>query len=150
GEVATIQDAIVPVNGVARTNGQTALTLDVVATPDGNAIDISREVQARLGTVRLDPRDSLRLVSDSATTVQASPNDLVVEGVAGALLAIVVIFLFLGSVRGTLATAVALPTSVLVALIGTRVAGYSLNVLTLAGLTIAIGRIVDDAIVVLE
>src|SRR5439155_4492496 len=77
-------------------------------------------------------------------------NDLVLEGVLGALLAILVIFLFLRSLRATLVTAVSLPTSVLVALLGTNLWGFSLNALTLAGLTIAVGRIVDDAIVVLE
>src|SRR5437899_1798329 len=67
-----------------------------------------------------------------------------------ALPAILVIFLFLRSVRATLVTAVSLPTSVLVALLGTDIGGFSLNILTLAGLTIAVGRIIDDAIVVLE
>ncbi|HEV2033487.1 MAG TPA: efflux RND transporter permease subunit [Candidatus Dormibacteraeota bacterium] len=150
GDVATVQETTVSTNGVSRTNGQAALTLEVVATPDGNAINISRDVKDQLSKIHLDSRDSLQLVSDNATAVKASLNDLVVEGIAGALLAIVVIFLFLHSLRGTLVTAVALPASVLVALVATRVAGYSLNVLTLAGLTIAIGRIVDDAIVVLE
>src|SRR5207245_21834 len=67
-----------------------------------------------------------------------------------ALLAMLVIFLFLRSVRATLVTAVSLPTSVLVALLGTNLGGFALNSLTLAGLTIAVGRIIDDAIVVLE
>src|SRR5207253_1156329 len=57
---------------------------------------------------------------------------------------------FLRSIRATLVTAVSLPTSVLVALLGTAIGGFSLNILTLAGLTIAVGRIIDDAIVVLE
>jgi HAE1 family hydrophobic/amphiphilic exporter-1 len=150
GDVATVQDATAATNGVSRANGAAALTLQVVATPDGNAIGISRDVKAQLSRLHLDSRDSLQLVYDNATYVQSSLNDLLIEGLAGAALAIIVIFFFLGSVRGTLVTAVSLPASILVALIGTKVAGYSLNVLTLAGLTIAIGRIVDDAIVVLE
>jgi HAE1 family hydrophobic/amphiphilic exporter-1 len=150
GEIATVQDATAQTNGISRANGQAALTLEVVATPEGNAINISRDVRNQLSAIELNPNDSLQLVSDNAVAVQRSLDDLIVEGVAGAVLAVLVIFLFLHSVRGTLVTAVALPASVLVALLGTRVAGYSLNVLTLAGLTIAIGRIVDDAIVVLE
>lgn len=150
GEVASVQDATASTNGVSRADGQAAISLQIVATPDGNAISISRDVRSQLANLHLDSRDSLQLVYDNATAVQSSLNDLIVEGLAGAALAIIVIFLFLGSVRGTLVTAVSLPTSILVALIGTKLAGYSLNVLTLAGLTIAIGRIVDDAIVVLE
>ena len=150
GDVATVLDTTAPTNGISRANGVAALTLQVVATPDGNAIGISRDVKSQLSHLHLDGRDSLQLVYDSATYVQSSLDDLIIEGLAGAALAIIVIFFFLGSLRGTLVTAVSLPASILVALIGTRVAGYSLNVLTLAGLTIAIGRIVDDAIVVLE
>jgi HAE1 family hydrophobic/amphiphilic exporter-1 len=108
-------------------------------------------VRAKLASLHLDERvDRLDLVEDAATDIQSSLNGLLEEGLLGALLAVLVIWLFLGSLRATLVTAVSLPTSVMVALAGTNAAGYSLNVLTLAGLTIAVGRIVDDAIVVLE
>jgi HAE1 family hydrophobic/amphiphilic exporter-1 len=150
GDVATVQDATAPLTGVTRTDGQPSLTISAILAPDGNAISLSRDVRDRLSKLHLDGNDSLQVVYDTANDIQGSLNDLIVEGLAGATLAILVIFLFLRSVRGTLVTAVSLPTSILVAVIGTKVAGYSLNVLTLAGLTIAIGRIVDDAIVVLE
>jgi HAE1 family hydrophobic/amphiphilic exporter-1 len=150
GDVATVQDATTPLSGVTRTDGQPSLTIAAILAPDGNAISLSKDVRDRLSKLHLDGNDSLRVVYDTANDIQGSLNDLIVEGLAGAGLAILVIFLFLRSIRGTLVTAVSLPTSILVAVIGTKVAGYSLNVLTLAGLTIAIGRIVDDAIVVLE
>ena len=69
---------------------------------------------------------------------------------AGLVMAVVVILLFLLSVRSTLVTAISIPVSVLITLIGLRVGGYSLNILTLGALTIAVGRVVDDSIVVLE
>jgi HAE1 family hydrophobic/amphiphilic exporter-1 len=150
GDVATVSEGSAPAGGISRTDGQPAIQIQVMRAQNGNAVTLSQDVTARLAKLHLDPNDRLQLISDDATDIRASLNDLVLEGLLGALLAIFVIFLFLRSVTGTLVTAVSLPMSVLVALIGTEVAGFSLNVLTLAGLTIALGRIVDDAIVVLE
>jgi HAE1 family hydrophobic/amphiphilic exporter-1 len=150
GDVAAVDQAPAPVNGISRTNGVPSLEIQVIRASNGNAVTLSGDIRSRVAKLHLDGRDDLQLVTDSATDIRASLNDLVLEGLLGALLAILVIFLFLRSVRATLVTAVSLPTSVLVALLGTDLWGFSLNALTLAGLTIAVGRIVDDAIVVLE
>jgi len=150
GDVATVVDAPAPVNGISRTNGVPSLEIQVIRTSNGNAVTLSGDIRSRVSKLHLDSQDDLQLVTDAATEIRASLNDLMLEGLLGALLAILVIFLFLRSVRATLVTAVSLPTSVLVALLGTSLWGFSLNALTLAGLTIAVGRIVDDAIVVLE
>jgi hydrophobic/amphiphilic exporter-1 (mainly G- bacteria), HAE1 family len=150
GDVAAVVQAPAPVNGIARTDGLPSLSIQVIRDPAGNAVSLSNDVRARVAALHLDASDRLALIEDSATGIRASLNDLLLEGLIGSLLAILVIFLFLRSLRATLVTAVSLPTSVLVALLGTSVGGFSLNVLTLAGLTIAVGRIIDDAIVVLE
>jgi HAE1 family hydrophobic/amphiphilic exporter-1 len=149
-DMATVASGPVPVNGISRTNGTASLSIQVLRQQNANAVALSDAVHARVAGLRLAPGDRLDLLSDDASDIRASLNDLVLEGLAGAALAILVIFLFLGSLRATLVTSVSLPASVLVALLATRAGGYSLNVLTLAGLTIAVGRIVDDAIVVLE
>ncbi len=149
-DVATVTEGTAPVNGITRTDGIPALSIQVIRASSGNAVSLSDDVRSRIAKLRLDPNDRLVLLDDSAAGIRSSLNDLMLEGLIGALLAILVIYLFLGSLRATLVTAVSLPTSVLVALLGTQLTGYSLNVLTLAGLTIAVGRIVDDAIVVLE
>jgi len=150
GDVATVQEAPAPVNGIARTDGLPSLSIQVIRDPNGNAISLSNDIHSRVAALHLDPSDRLSLIEDSATGIRASLNDLLLEGLLGALFAIFAIFLFLRSIRATLVTAVSLPTSVLVALLGTAIGGFSLNILTLAGLTIAVGRIIDDAIVVLE
>lgn len=150
GDVATIAQAPAPVNGIARTDGLPSLSIQIIRDPNGNAISLSNDIRSRVAALHLDPSDRLSLIEDSATAIRASLNDLLLEGLLGALFAIFVIFLFLRSLRATLVTAVSLPTSVLVALLGTSLGGFSLNILTLAGLTIAVGRIIDDAIVVLE
>src|SRR5207245_368265 len=120
-----------------------SLSIKVVRDPSGNAISLSNDIRSRMAKLQLDSNARMSLIEDSATGIRASLNDLLLEGLIGALLAILVIFLFLRSVRATLVTAVSLPTSVLVALLGTNLGGFSLKILTLAGLTIAVGRILD-------
>ncbi len=93
---------------------------------------------------------ALTAVFDQAPFVEKSIDGLTTEGLLGLLMAVLVILFFLLSIRSTLVTAVSIPLSVIVALIALRVFDYSLNVLTLGALTIAIGRVVDDSIVVLE
>ena len=90
------------------------------------------------------------MVFDQSPFVKSSVNGLITEGLIGAGFAILVILVFLLSLRSTLVTAVSIPLSVVIALIGLWVGQFSLNILTLGGLTIAIGRVVDDSIVVLE
>jgi len=150
GDVATVSEGPAPVNGITRTDGVPSLSIQVIRTTSGNAVTLSNDIKSRVARLHLDRADNFQLVTDAAREIRASLNDLVLEGVLGAFLAVLVIFLFLRSLRATLVTAVSLPTSVLVALLGTNLWGFSLNALTLAGLTIAVGRIVDDAIVVLE
>ena len=90
------------------------------------------------------------MIFDQSPFVSNAVNGLVTEGLIGAGFAILVILVFLLSLRSTLVTAVSIPLSVVIALIGLWVGQFSLNILTLGGLTIAIGRVVDDSIVVLE
>jgi len=149
-DISTISLSSAPVSGIARTDGSPSLQISVLKASGANTVTLSDDIHQRVQGLKLDGADHLRLLNDQADAVRASLSGLVEEGLIGALLAVLVIYLFLGSLRATLVTAVSLPTSVLVALLGTRLLGYSLNVMTLAGLTIAIGRVVDDAIVVLE
>lgn len=150
GEVATIEPVRVPISGISRSNGVPALSIEVVKAAGANSVTVSDSVKRILAGLKLNPSDRLYLAADQAVDVRQSVNGLLLEGLVGALLAVIVIFLFLRSLRATLVSAVSLPTSILVALWGTNAFGFSLNVLTLAGLTIAVGRVVDDAIVVLE
>ncbi|CAN5233858.1 hypothetical protein BH24ACT16_BH24ACT16_08650 [soil metagenome] len=132
-------------------NGEPSVGLSVVKEQDANTVEVSEGVTEALGGVRdeLGP-ESVEVVFDSADDVESAVSGLVEKALLGAVFAILVIFVFLRSLRATLVTAVALPTSVLAALLFSWGEGLTLNILTLAGLTIAVGRVVDDAIVVLE
>jgi hydrophobic/amphiphilic exporter-1 (mainly G- bacteria), HAE1 family len=151
GDVAEVREVGSDLSGISRTNGEPSLGLDVVKETDANTVEVAADVEKVLDDVREEiGRDQVVVVLNSATDVEESVNGLVEEALVGAVLAILVIFAFLRSLRATLVTAVSLPTSVLAALLFSWADNLTLNIITLAGLTIAVGRVVDDAIVVLE
>ncbi|GAA4456187.1 efflux RND transporter permease subunit [Phytohabitans houttuyneae] len=150
GAVATVEPGLAPPTGFTRTNGEDSLGIAVTAAPDGNAVEISREIRDRLTELSESSGATLTVIFDQAPFVEKSIDSLTTEGLLGLLMAVLVILVFLLSVRSTLVTAVSIPLSVLVALIALWVGDYSLNLLTLGALTIAVGRVVDDSIVVLE
>ena len=150
--VATVTERLAPPTSITRTNGKASLGILVLASPDGNAVGISHEIRDMLPELRraVGGDAQLNAVFDQAPYVEKSIEGLTTEGLLGLLMAVMVILVFLLSIRSTLVTAVSIPLSVIIALIALRVFDYSLNVLTLGALTIAIGRVVDDSIVVLE
>ncbi|WP_432977789.1 efflux RND transporter permease subunit [Dactylosporangium sp. CA-233914] len=152
GDVATVELKTVEATSITRTNGKPSLGISVTAAPDGNAVKISHAVRDKLADLEKSLGGDTKLTSvfDQAPFVEKSIKSLSTEGALGLLFAVVVILIFLVSIRSTLVTAVSIPLSVVVALIGLWVGDYSLNLLTLGALTIAVGRVVDDSIVVLE
>ncbi|MCW3844103.1 efflux RND transporter permease subunit [Micromonospora yasonensis] len=150
GDVASVQEQLAPATGFTRTNGKPSLGITVTATPDGAAVRISHEIRDRLDDLKAASGAELTVVFDQAPFVERSIDSLTTEGLLGLLMAVVVILVFLLSIRSTVVTAVSIPLSVLVALIVLWAGDYSLNLLTLGALTIAVGRVVDDSIVVLE
>ena len=92
----------------------------------------------------------IQVVNDLSGFIKESRDGLLREGVTGAIFAILTIFLFLSSIRATIVAAVSIPLSILTALVIMQATGVSLNIMTLGGLAVAVGRVVDDAIVVLE
>ncbi|WP_319460795.1 efflux RND transporter permease subunit [Micromonospora sp. RTP1Z1] len=150
GDVARVEQQLAPATAITRTNGKLSLGIAVTASPDGNAVAISHEIRDRLDDLKAASGADLTVVFDQAPFVERSIDSLTTEGLLGLLMAVVVILVFLLSVRSTLVTAVSIPLSVLVALIALWAGDYSLNLLTLGALTIAVGRVVDDSIVVLE
>ncbi|MFE9688184.1 efflux RND transporter permease subunit [Micromonospora sp. NPDC005806] len=150
GDVARVAEQLAPASGFTRTDGKPSLGIAVTATPDGNAVRISHEIRDRLDALKAASGADLTVVFDQAPFVERSIESLTTEGLLGLLMAVVVILVFLLSVRSTVVTAVSIPLSVLVALIVLWAGDHSLNLLTLGALTIAVGRVVDDSIVVLE
>ncbi|GAA5530551.1 efflux RND transporter permease subunit [Herpetosiphon gulosus] len=148
-DVATVKVGAVGSSTVTRTNGQASLGLEISKDTTGNTVEIVEAVEAEFA--KFNNGDlKIQIVSEQATPINQAVSAVLTEGAIGAVVAIVVIFLFLRSLRTTLVTAVSIPLSIMVALILMRLQGFSLNVMTLGGLTVAVGRVVDDSIVVLE
>ncbi|QEV98809.1 efflux RND transporter permease subunit [Microbacterium caowuchunii] len=152
GSVATVAQAADPITSVSRVDGEPALTIAVTKLPSANTVDVSRAVTAALPALSesLGGAAEFSIVFDQAPYIEQSIQALAEEGLLGLVFAVLVILLFLLSVRSTMVTAISIPTSVLITFIGIQAFGYSLNILTLGALTIAIGRVVDDSIVVIE
>ena len=151
GDVAEVGETTSDIAGISRTNGEPSLGINVTKDPDANTVEVAEGVEEALSEVRQDlGEDEVIVLFNSAEDVEESVSGLVDKALIGGALAILIIFLFLGSLRATLVTAVSLPTSILAALLFSWADNLTLNIITLAGLTIAVGRVVDDAIVVLE
>jgi HAE1 family hydrophobic/amphiphilic exporter-1 len=129
-----------------------SLVLSITKTSDANTVDVVQTVQNKLDQLRSANSGTFEIdvVSDSSTFIIESRDSLVREGGLGALFAIITIFVFLLSLRSTLVAAISIPVSIMTALVLMMVAGITINIMTLGGLAIAVGRVVDDAIVVLE
>ncbi|WP_285725204.1 efflux RND transporter permease subunit [Psychromicrobium xiongbiense] len=152
GSVADVSLQDNPTTSITRTNGQPTLALSVTKKPDADTVTVSHAVSAQLPdlSAELGAHATFTSVFDQAPFIEKSIKDLGTEGLLGLGFAVVVILVFLLSVRSTLVTAISIPLSLLVTLIGLWGFRYSLNILTLGALTIAIGRVVDDSIVVIE
>lgn len=150
GDVADVQAGFAPPTSITRTNGKPSLGLSITMVENGNAVAISEAVRDKLPELSKKIGAEMSVVFDQGTPVKDAISGLTTEGLLGLAFAVVVILLFLLSVRSTLVTAVSIPLSVVVALLALWTGDLSLNLLTLGALTIAIGRVVDDSIVVLE
>ncbi|MEV5319648.1 efflux RND transporter permease subunit [Streptomyces sp. NPDC052687] len=152
GAVAEVAQQPARADSLTRTNGEPSLAVMVTMDRDGSAVAISDAVRDKLPEMRADlgAGATVTVVSDQGPAVSKSIEGLTTEGALGLLFAVLVILVFLASLRSTLVTAVSIPLSVVLALIVLWTRDLSLNVLTLGALTIAIGRVVDDSIVVLE
>ncbi|OJY45762.1 efflux RND transporter permease subunit [Pseudonocardia sp. 73-21] len=155
GDIATVTAERAPATGYTRTDGVDSIGIGVTKTGDANTVAVSKAVNDALpqvtdllgGPARA---AAVTVVFDQAPFIQQSVSDLTTEGLLGLAFAVLVILAFLLSVRATLVTAVSIPLSLLIALIVLYVGGFTLNILTLAALTVAVGRVVDDSIVVIE
>ncbi|MFH9680009.1 efflux RND transporter permease subunit [Streptomyces globisporus] len=152
GDVAEVKQEPSTAVSITRTNGKPSLAVMATMDKDGSAVAISDAVKDKLPDLRKDlgAGSDLTVVSDQGPAVSKSISGLTTEGALGLVFAVVVILVFLASIRSTLVTAVSIPLSIVLALIVLWTRDLSLNMLTLGALTIAIGRVVDDSIVVLE
>ncbi|MBX3224538.1 MAG: efflux RND transporter permease subunit [Labilithrix sp.] len=150
-DVATVEDGTADQANIVRVNGQRGVYLRVFKQPGANTIDAVDAVRAALPNLRgVPPNVELDISFDQSKYIRAAVSALEHEAVQGGLLAIAVILVFLVSVRATGIVAVAIPLSIVATFILLYFSGQTLNVFTLGGLALGVGRLVDDSIVELE
>jgi len=149
-EIADVALEPVPETSVARVNGSPSLTLAVTKTDDANLVTVAHAIDKVVSNAALGAGVTTITVFDQAPYIEQSIEDLLSEGGLGLIFAVIVILFFLWAIRPTLIAAISIPMSLLITLVGLWVGGFSLNIFTLGALTIAIGRVVDDSIVVIE
>jgi len=151
GDVNVLGNTPGQIAGIVRFNGKPAISITIRKNSDANIVKVADAVQAKVHDLEKQyPQLQISTLYDSSTGIVDSVNGLVRDGLFGALFAILVIFLFLRTVRTTLVTAVSIPLSIFTALLILGWQGITLNIMTISAVAVAIGRVVDDAIVVLE
>ncbi|OCT13488.1 hypothetical protein A8709_17960 [Paenibacillus pectinilyticus] len=137
-------------NSITRFNGNPSFTISVLKNQDANTADVANLVKDALATYEGAGGLDTHVISDSGAEIEHSVSSLVREGLYGTLFCILIIFLFLRNVRATIISIISLPISIFVTIAVLHQMGYTLNIMTLGGIAVSIGRIVDDSIVVIE
>jgi multidrug efflux pump subunit AcrB len=150
--VADVSQGIVDLKTISRTDGKPSVLLDVLKTPSSNVTDVSGQVRERMKEIQTSlPKDvRLTVLYDYGQQVKQSLSGLLREGLFGCLFAMVCVFAFLRHIRATLLIALTLPICFLVTTGVLKAMNISLNILTVSGLIVAMGRVVDDSIVILD
>jgi len=152
GEVADVRLAAENERSLSRSNGVPGISVGVEQISKANTLEVAAGVRAELERLRsqLPPGTVLEINLDRAVFIRESMREVVIALGISLLLVLTVIYLFLGNVRATLIPAVTIPVSIIASFIVMSALGFSINTLTLLGLVLAIGLVVDDSIVVLE
>ncbi len=152
GEVADVRLAAENTRSLMRTNGRPGVGIGIEAQSKANVLEIVKEVRTEVAKLQaeLPAGSSLMVNVDNGIAIEAALREVLIAIVFAFLSVLLVIFAFLGNLRSTLIPAVTIPVSVIAAFMAMYLLGYSINVLTLLGIVLAIGLVVDDAIVVLE
>jgi multidrug efflux pump subunit AcrB len=151
-DVAQVHDGFAVQTNVVRKDGRRSVLLTVLKNGDASTLDIANRIKEMLPTLRAAAPEGMRieLLTDQSAFVSAAVHGVVFEGLIAAALTATMILLFLGSWRSTLIVTVSIPLSVLIALVALRFLGQTINVMTLGGLALAVGILVDDATVEIE
>ena len=151
-QVADVIDGEKEQDSISRINGRPSITIDIRKGQDANIVEIGASVNAALESLksRLPPDVEVRLVYSQADQVQKSIDRVKSTILEGALLTVLIVFLFLHSWRSTIITGLTLPIAVIATFIALYAFGFTLNMMTLMALSLCIGLLIDDAIVVRE
>jgi len=152
GEIADVIDTEAEPRSASRLNGLPAVGIDIARQSGANTVEVAGRVKAELDKIRRDlpPGMNITIARDDSVYIRNAVEDVLVNIAYGGALAVLVIFLFLANMRSTIISAIAIPTSMIATFTLMRAMGFTLNMITLLGLSLAVGLLIDDAIVVIE
>ncbi len=139
------------VESISRTNGKESIGLQVVKTADANTVDVVNAVKEEVKVFEKD-LDGVEIIStfDQGEPIEESVSTMLNKALFGAIFAVIIILLFLRDIKSTLISVVSIPLSLLIAILLLKQMDITLNIMTLGAMTVAIGRVIDDSIVVVE
>lgn len=150
GDIATIK-TVASRESISKTNGKDSLSIQVVKSDNANTVSLANDVKKIVEDYEKDNKDiNGLLMMDQAKPIQDSVKTMVEKALIGALFAVIMILIFLRNIRSTVIAVVSIPMSILIALLILKQLDVTLNIMTLGAMTVAIGRVIDDSIVVIE
>lgn len=139
------------VESISRTNGKDAIAVQVVKSQEANTVDVVNDVKKTADQFEKDNKGmAIDVTLDQGKPIEDSVSTMLDKALFGAIFAVIIIMLFLRDIRSTIISIISIPMSLLIAVIVLRYLDISLNVMTLGAMTVAIGRVIDDSIVVVE
>lgn len=151
-DIADVKDGIKEMDSVSIYSGKNTVGIDIVKQSGTNTVEVAKAIRNRIDEIRKGlPSDvKIDIVRDNSAMIHAQVNNVMKTLFEGCIIAVIIIFLFLGSARSTMISAVSLPTSIIATFTIMKLMNFTLNLVTLVALSLSIGLLVDDAIVVIE
>ena len=150
-DIAVVSYAEEQKSGVSRYNGEETISISLTKQQSSTAMDLSKQVQKVIKSLQNDDDGlTITVASDEADTIQDSLKDVAETMVMAVVISMIIIFLFFGDFKASLIVGSSIPTSILMSLIVMTRAGFTLNIITMSGLVLGVGMMVDNSIVVLE
>ena len=150
-DIATVRDTFSDASTISRLNGENSLAISLTSESDANTVEVVDAINAALREIsRQNPKFSYEMTMEQASYIKESVSSVAGNAVTGAFLAVFILLLFLASIRNSLVIGVAMPVSVITTFIGMYFSNMTLNVVSLGGLALGVGMLVDNSVVVLE
>lgn len=150
-DIAEVIDTNKPIDSYSRTNGKNSISLSIQKQTNANTVNVARAVKDEIERISKEYTDiNVDIVFDQGKYIEMSINNVVDNAITGGLLAVLILFIFLKNMRSTLIIATAIPISIISTFVLVYFAGITINIVSLGGLALGVGMLVDNAIVVLE
>jgi HAE1 family hydrophobic/amphiphilic exporter-1 len=151
-DIAAVKDGIKERESYARYQGAPAVGLDIIKQSGTNTVEVADKIKAAVADMQkeLPPGVNVEIVSDNSVYIRDAVNDVLKTILEGSLLAVTMVFLFLKDWRSTLISSLSIPISIIATFFAMKLMGFSINFLSLMALSLAVGLLIDDAIVVIE